>query len=247
MSRAVPLAMLLVLGAAMPLVARAAETAGAQSTIKPCLRTCRPMLRACLQQRAHVQRAARAVCTGSDRRPCLRTGKRVFKAAKRTCRRARAACRACCRERGTACDRAPEVPIFSGTFPLPDRRELEALPLPPGPDGRGFTLFALPDGVFHFDPAARSPVSAAAECAAAVLACYDPALRNWAGCFAAVPRCETRTPWVGDDPMCCATACGERYQEGRRRGLDGPRAFAAAIWNAPSCMPELPGREASTP
>jgi hypothetical protein len=74
-----------------------------------------------------------------------------------------------------------------------------------------------------------------------VLACVHPTLRNFAGCFASVPACETATPWVGDHPMCCPAACGDRYQELRAAGRSDPAAFAAAIWEAPSCMPGVAG------
>jgi hypothetical protein len=230
--------------ALLALLTSAPHPSRAASPLKACLRGCRPLERTCLLEGGKGLRVARASCTGTSRRACIGTSKRIFKGAKRTCRTARAACRTCCRRRGTGCAIAPEAPIFSGRFTLPDRRALETAPLPPGPGGRGFVLLQEADGIFYFDPAARSPISAAAECAAAVLACYDPALRNRAGCFAGVPTCATDTPWVGDHPMCCARACGERYQERRREGMDGPHAFAAAVWAAPSCMPGFRGREA---
>jgi hypothetical protein len=96
-----------------------------------------------------------------------------------------------------------------------------------------------PDGTFTIDPAARTPVSAAAECAALVVACFRPGVRNWAGCFESVRVCPTATPWEGNDPMCCPASCAVRFQELRRTGVAGPLAATASIWRAPSCMPGL--------
>lgn len=137
--------------------------------------------------------------------------------------------------------------MFSGAIAPVDRRVLDTVALPPAPNSRGFTLLALPDGTFTFDPQARSPVSAAAECATAMLGCFHPTQRNWAGCFASVPACTSETPWVGDHPMCCPAACGDRYQALRREGRPDPEAFAAAIWEEPSCMPGLAGHPRDVP
>lgn len=136
-----------------------------------------------------------------------------------------------------------ETPVFSGSFDLPDRQILKQLGLPPGPDGRGFALLTLNDGVYGFDPDDRTPVSAAAECAAGVLSCFHPQLRNYAGCFANVPVCSTDTPWTSDGPACCAAACGGRYQDLLREGRDPPSAMTAAIYEKPSCMPGVEGYE----
>ena len=134
-----------------------------------------------------------------------------------------------------------EQPVFSGSFDLPDRQILKRLGLPPGPEGRGFALLTLNDGVYAFDPDDRTPVSAAAECATAILNCFHPQLRNYAGCFANVPVCPTDTPWTSDGPACCTAACGGRYQDLLREGRDPPSAMAAAIYERPSCMPGVEG------
>jgi hypothetical protein len=206
---------------------------------KACIKKCKPVLASCTREVRAQSRAARQSCSSADRAACRRTAKRVFAAGKRTCRGFRQQCQSCCRSGSANCDLAPEVPRFSGSFPQVDRTVLDTVSLPPGPNNRGFMLVELPDGSFSFDPQARSPVSAAAECASVVLDCFEPTLRNWTGCFASVPTCTTETPWVGDDPMCCPAACSVRYQELRREGRPDPEAFAAAIWEEPSCMPGL--------
>lgn len=134
-----------------------------------------------------------------------------------------------------------EPPLFSGSYPPPDRGALTALPLPPVPGQPGFMLLQLPEAIYYFDPAQRTPVSAAAECAAVVLTCYQAGAGNVAGCFANVPQCATNTPWLGNDPMCCAAACGARYQELLTAGETKPAALTKAIFRAPSCMPGLAG------
>jgi hypothetical protein len=125
---------------------------------------------------------------------------------------------------------------------VPDRSVLDTLPLPPGPNGAGFTWLGTADGTLVIDPSRRSPVSAAAECAAFVLACFRPGARNWAGCFEAAPPCPSDTPWLGDGAICCPSACAARYQALRQSGLDGPTAVTRAIWDEPSCIPGLVGR-----
>lgn len=216
---------------------------------RQCLRSCRPALRTCLRDARVNAQGSAAACTGDRaiRRSCRRTAQRIGKAGRANCRAFRTACRTCCQSGGTDCARPPETPVFSGTFVVPDRRGLDALPLPLAPDGRSLVLAALPDGILAFDPTARGPVSAAAECAAVMLACFHAPERNWAGCFAGVPPCTTDTPWTNDGPMCCAPDCGARYQTLRRTGLVGPSSFAAAIWEAPSCMPGVVGHVEPAP
>jgi hypothetical protein len=216
--------------------------ADAASALKACKKGCKAALSTCTQAAKREVATSRTACrTATNAKLCRRGVKRLSKVARRVCGSARARCRACCSDGRTGCDVPPELPRFSGEFPMPDRRGLDETPLPPGPNGQGFMLLELPDGTFSFDPAARSPVSGAAECATVVLACFHPTLRNWAGCFASVPECETDTPWVGDHAMCCSAGCGERYQELRASGRSDPEAFGAAIWEAPSCMPALAG------
>jgi hypothetical protein len=214
-----------------------------RAAAKSCTRACASAGRACLRDaRAGLDRH-RTDCLGdpASGRVCRSRAKRLLAAARRVCRSSRSQCRQCCRARGSRCDAPPELPIVIGSFPAPDRRGLVRTGLPRDPGGRGVVVLALPDGLVAFDAAARTPVSAAAECATAVLACFAPPARNWAGCLAAVPACETDTPWMGDHPMCCPSGCVERYQARRREGLTDPQAFAAAIWEAPSCMPGLRG------
>ena len=134
-----------------------------------------------------------------------------------------------------------ELPLFSGNFTPPDRTALANLPLPPMSGRPGLALLVLREATLYFDPAERTPVSAAAECAAVVLSCYKPGERNFAGCFTNVAQCADNTPWLGNDPMCCAAACAARYQELRAAGEIGPAAFAKAIFRAPSCMPGVAG------
>lgn len=134
-----------------------------------------------------------------------------------------------------------DPPLFSGSFTPPNRSDLATIPLPPMVGRPGIALITVPFGTLYFDPAERTPVSAAAECAAVVLSCYQPGERNWAGCLANVPQCADNTPWVGNSPMCCASACSARYQELRVAGEVGPAAFVKAIFRAPSCMPGLTG------
>lgn len=218
-------------------------TAHARAGGKSCARACAVAQHACLRDARGNFGGHRADCRGdaASGRVCRGRAKRLFATARRACRSFRSQCRQCCRAGGLRCDAPPELPVVIGTFSSPDQDALEHTGLPPAPGGQGFVALALPDGLVGFDPAARTPVSGAAECATAVLACFAPGARNWAGCLAAVPQCETDMPWVGDHPMCCPAGCFERYQALRRDGLAGPQAFAAAIWEAPSCMPGLRG------
>jgi hypothetical protein len=181
-------------------------------------------------------------------RACRLAAKATTQAARHRCRDARSQCRTCCRAGREGCAAPGEEPKFSGIIPrIPDRGILDALSLPPAPDGRGYSWVGVGEGTLTFDPTRRTPVSAAAECAAIVLRCFDATSRNWAGCFEAVPVCSTDEPWIGDDPMCCPSACASRYQALRKQGLDGPGAFTAAIWDEPSCVPELEGRTTGQP
>jgi hypothetical protein len=225
-----------------PAVASAASPAR-----KACVVECNAARLECVAQAEANDAALRAGCAAApDPRACEAQAKRLAKAGKKACQGARKACKRCCKAPQPSCVQAPELPVASGAFPAPDRAALpaalEEAGFPPGPDGRGFTVVPLPDGELFIDPADRSPVSAAGECAEAVLACFAPPERNLAGCLAAVPACRAK-PWKGDDPACCPARCGERYQAWRREGFDEAAAFAAALFAAPSCMPGLDGNE----
>lgn len=213
---------------------------------KACRVACKRGNVACLRK-AKEERVVRAgACRASEsRRACRKALARAFRSGKRTCRVMRSACRRCCRTGAAGC--AGEEPLFEGVFPLPNRNVVDALPLPPGPNGTGFTWLPTADGTLVIDPSRRSAISAAAECAAVVLGCFRPGVRNWAGCFDAAPPCPNDTPWLQDGQMCCPAACGARYQQLRQAGLDGPTAMTGAIWDAPSCIPGLEGRSAEAP
>jgi hypothetical protein len=229
---------LLVAALAMP-AGVAAKKPSAET--RACRKACAQTKRSCAANLKASRAPARAACTGEpvERRVCRREARRIFRAGKRVCRTARRSCHRCCRDPAPACAVAPELPVYSGGFPVPDRTPLLGPPLPPAPSGRGFALLTLPDGVLTWDPADRTPLSAAAECASVMLACVAPPARNWAGCFASVPRCRSRTPWHGDDPMCCPASCAATYQALRQRGLSSALAFTTAIWGPGSCMPAV--------
>jgi hypothetical protein len=219
-------------------------TAGwAAGEVRECRKDCKRRLRGCLRSAKTERRVAAKACkAASPRRPCRAGVGGRFRTAKRTCRTLRASCRTCCKAGGGAC--AGEAPLFDGVVSVPDRRVLNELPLPPGPGAIGFAWLGTADGTLVIDPARRTPVSAAAECAAFVLACFRPGVRNWAGCFEAAPPCPSETSFLEDGGLCCPAACGARYQELRQAGLDGPTAVTRAIWDAPSCIPGLVGRSA---
>ena len=147
-------------------------------------------------------------------------------------------CHRCCAAGRSGCDAGGEAPLFSGSFPVPDRAVLPALPLPPEPGGRGVVLVPGPEGgTLVLDASRRSPLTAAAECGALVLACYAPGVRNLAGCFETVPVCLDGTPWEGDDPLYCAAGCAVRYWALRRAGLDEARAATEAVLGDGGCSP----------
>jgi hypothetical protein len=232
--------------AVAPLPATAADPAR-----KACVADCNAAQSACLTTAASNDATARAACAAAaDPGACEVVAKRIAKAAKKACKGARKACKRCCKSPQPSCVQAPELPVASGAFVAPEREALtaalEAAELEPGPDGRGFVLIRLPDGDLFVDPDDRSPASAAAECAEAMLHCIAPPERNIAGCFASVPVCRGK-PWKGDGPMCCPAGCGERYQALRRSGQADEDAFSAAIFVEPSCIPGLPGHVAPAP
>jgi hypothetical protein len=185
---------------------------------------------------------------GSERTACLERATKIAQAGEGVCDDFHADCASCCQSNGENCLLAPEVPKVIGTFEIPEREMLENPPdLPPGPGGIGFMLLPLPDGEVGFDPLKRTPATAAAECAGAVLSCFSAGERNWAGCLTAVPTCTSNTPWQQDGPACCTPSCLPRYQELRREGRTNPAAFTGAIYEGKSCMPGLDaftGREA---
>jgi hypothetical protein len=182
--------------------------------------------------------AACPSAAGAERTECLERATKVAEAGEEVCDDFLAACESCCSAAGSDCTLAPEVPKAIGTFEIPEREILQRpLDLPPGPGGIGYMLLVLPDGEMGFNPFRRTPATAAAECAGAVLACFRAGERNWAGCLTAAPTCTSDTPWEGSGPACCTPSCLGRYQQLRREGRSNPAAFTAAIYEAPSCMP----------
>jgi hypothetical protein len=231
---------LVLVAALVPVEPVATPASAAKGELKACRKECQRRAKTCARLAKRERTAKVAACKGDDRRACRAAVRTTFRASRQSCRTLRSTCRACCKTGGSGC--AGEPPVFDGGFPVPGRGVLDGLPLPPGPNGAGFTWLATGDGTLVIDPSRRTPVAAAAECAAFVLACFRPGVRNWAGCFDEAPPCPSDQPLPGDVELCCPAACGARYQELRQAGLDGPTAFTRAIWDAPSCIPGLPGR-----
>jgi hypothetical protein len=75
---------------------------------------------------------------------------------------------------------------------------------------------------------------------AARAASASDSLSHGAG-FRGAPECRPRRLRRRTAPVCCPSACGERYQALRREGLGVEDALAAAIWRKPTCMPGLEG------
>jgi hypothetical protein len=233
------------LAAALVLALTASGARAGAPTAKECVAECNEARAGCSAEVAESFAGRVASCVGAeDEKDCKRVAKRFQKAGKKACKGARKACKRCCKQTPGSCVQEPELPLFSGSFELPEREALETAleegGFPPGPEGRGYTILELPDGVLYLDPSRRTPVSAAGECADAMLACFAPPERNAAGCFAMLATCKGK-PWKGNAPVCCPSACGERYQALRREGLGVEDALAAAIWLKPTCMPGLEG------
>ena len=132
-----------------------------------------------------------------------------------------------------------EEGFYSGEWSMPEREALSELPLPEDEAGN-YRLVEGPLASLLIDVDDRQPISAAAECGAVVLACYDPEQRDWLGCLENVPVCETDTPWEGNAPMCCAAECPDRYRALRSDGMSPVDAMVGAILDLPgSCMPGL--------
>ncbi len=129
-----------------------------------------------------------------------------------------------------------EAPVFSGTFTMPPASLLTNPPLPPSPHG-GFEVAATSSiGAIVVDPTAQTPRSAAGDCLALVLSCYDESTRNIAGCFSNVPTCATTTPW--QEAPCCPASCGAQYQAERAtRAPD--EALLSTIFSSSSCIPGM--------
>src|SRR4029453_16604253 len=139
-------------------------TAGwaASPEVRACRKDCKRLLRTCLQTAKTERRVRGAACKGaSPRRSCRAGVAGRFKTSRQSCRTLRASCRTCCKVGGAGC--AGEEPLFDGTFPVPDRRVLNDLLMPPGPNGIGFAWLGTADGTLVIDPSRRSPISAAAE------------------------------------------------------------------------------------
>lgn len=139
-------------------------------------------------------------------------------------------------------DRSSETPYepeeFSGNFTPPSSTPIDNLPLPPAPDGNGYSLLQAGDATLVLRPTPRSPLSVAQGCLGLLRACYEPGIRNMAGCFANVPPCNTETPWL-EDSTCCPRACGARYQTLRSEGKSDIVASGEALLRSPSCVPGL--------
>ena len=212
----------------------------------PCGPPCAPD--ACSQARATCEQNAgiaenemTAACPanpGQERTDCLARTQTLAAAGDDVCDKVEDACASCCAEFGLQCTLQPEIPKVIGNYTLPHREILEEqVGLPPGPGGVGLMLLELPDGAIGFDPSARNAITSAAECASALISCFDVSQRNFAGCAAAIPTCATDEPWSNGDGFCCTPACLDRYQELRRKGRTEPAAMTGAIYEAPSCMP----------
>lgn len=139
-----------------------------------------------------------------------------------------------------ACNDHP-TELYSGDWDAPRRDELLDLDLPANPDGPGYVIGGDHGGLLIADPANRSPLSAAGECAALVVACYSPDERSIGGCLQAAPVCDTETPWEGDDPLCCAAACTDAFYAGVDAGKTDEVALIDAVFGPPSCSPGLDG------
>ena len=128
--------------------------------------------------------------------------------------------------------------MYSGSFEEPSENDLTTPSLPPAPGG-GFLLMQTSEGRLTYDPELRTPVTAAAGCAALLVACYEPGVRGFLGCLENVRDCDDDTPWDDEGPeYCCeSSACPARYRELRDSGLDAARAAVDAILAQPSCMP----------
>ncbi len=133
-------------------------------------------------------------------------------------------------------DVGEDIPRYSGTWEVPSQEDLKDLPLAPAEDGDGYTLIEGPEASLVSRIDQHTPVSAAADCAALIIACYSPGERNFPGCFENVVQCSTETPWEGEG-FCCAPGCAGRYAELRADGLEPPDAAARAILDQGSCMP----------
>jgi hypothetical protein len=137
-----------------------------------------------------------------------------------------------------ACNDTPTEP-YSGDWEVPKREQLLDLDLPPNPNGPGYVIGGDHGGLLIADPANRTPLSAAGECAALVVACYAPDERSIGGCLQNVPVCDTDTPWEGDDVLCCAEACTDAFYAGVDEGESDVDAFIGAVFGPQSCSPGL--------
>lgn len=127
--------------------------------------------------------------------------------------------------------------FYSGDWEMPDRAEIlaQAELLPPSADG-GALVHSDETGSLVLYPDSRTPLTAAAGCAAVVMACWDPDQRSIAACLAHAPACSTEDPW-NDDALCCDDACLPRYLELREQGMKMTLALPRAVFDHGSCMP----------
>jgi hypothetical protein len=130
-----------------------------------------------------------------------------------------------------------EEPLYGGTWDPPTREMLADVALPLDGDGDMVLMPGSTVGII-VDLEDRTPVTAAAECAALVTSCLDPQ-RNVLGCLQNVQVCDNDEPWLGDDPFCCPSACEDRYIELREDGREEADALTTALFGDAPCTPGL--------
>ncbi len=208
-----------------------ASTAGADPTLRTCVRACKSEARSCLAvARGHAQ-TVRGTCTPADRRTCRRNAHRVLGAARKACTRLRSDCRACCRAGGSG----PKCPVGT-TLPFepPPPQDPTTLDLPALPNGHLLVL-AIPGAQLELDPTLRTPVTALGACTRWIASCVD-ATRRLDDCARSAPPCATDEPWNEATP-CCPATCFDAYQTARRAGAEPIAAARQTYFADASCFP----------